>query len=89
MNSYNLKRLFLYRFIYFFPIGILIGYIFTIIGSLIYGNGSYFACSTKLIEVTGSEINAVILQSILCGLMSSFFASFSIVFEIKNLTIFK
>lgn len=67
-----------------FPLGIAIGYTITIIGSLALGRGSYYPCTPKLIETMGSEINAVVVQTVLCGLLGSSFASSSVVWEIDH-----
>lgn len=40
------------------------GYIITIIVSMIWAQGYYSACVPSLIEAMGNEINAVILQTI-------------------------
>lgn len=47
-----------------FPLGIAMGYIITIIVSMIWAQGYYSACVPSLIEAMGNEINAVILQTI-------------------------
>ena len=89
MNNISLKKQALLRAIYFFPVGILIGYIITIISSFIYGNGHYIPCSPNFIKMIGNEINAIILQSILCGIIGSSFGSFSIIFDIEKWSLLK
>ncbi len=89
MNKYYLKKQALKRFIYYFPVGILVGHIISIIISFIYGNGYYLTCSPQFINKIGNEINALILQTILCGIIGSSFASLSIIFEIEKWSLLK
>ncbi|MGB4984270.1 MAG: DUF3021 domain-containing protein [Erysipelotrichaceae bacterium] len=72
-----------------FPLGIAIGYVISIISSLIFANGYYSACVPMLIEKMGSEINAVILQTVLSGLLGSVFAGSSIIWELDEWSIIK
>lgn len=37
--------------------------------SLVWADGSYSPCMPELISVMGNEINAVVFQAFLCGLM--------------------
>jgi len=64
--------------------GIAIGYIITIIFSLIFANGYYSPCVPGLIERMGSEIGAVILQTILCGVIGGSFAATSVIWNLEN-----
>lgn len=72
-----------------FPLGIAIGHILSVIGSLIYGNGSFQSCTPELIAFTGNEINAVILQTLLCGIVGTSFAASSVVWEVEHFSILK
>ena len=67
-----------------FPIGIAIGYLITILISLGWANGYYSPCVPELISVMGNEINAVILQTVLCGILGIGFAASSIVWEMDK-----
>ena len=60
---------FISRVLYGFPLGLAIGYTFTIITSLIWADGYYVPCMPELVEMVGSEIGAVIVQALLCGLL--------------------
>lgn len=82
------KKIFL-RGAFGFPIGISIGYIITIIISFIWANGYYSPCVPELISVMGSEINAVIFQALLSGLLGAAFAASSVIWEIESLNIVK
>lgn len=67
-----------------FPLGISIGYIITIIISLGWANGFYSPCVPALVEQMGSEINAVIFQTVLSGLLGSTFSAASLIWEIDK-----
>ncbi len=82
------KKIFL-RGAFGFPIGITIGYIITIITSAIWAGGYYSPCVPELISTTGSEINAVILQALLSGLLGMGFAASSVIWEMENWGIVK
>lgn len=71
------------------PIGIAIGYLITILISLVCANGYYSPCVPELITVMGNEINAVILQTVLCGILGTGFAASSVIWEIENWSIVK
>lgn len=70
-----------------FPIGVTIGYAITIVISLIFANGYYSPAVPSMIDMCGSEINAVLLQFVLCGLMGFIFAAGSVVWESEKLSL--
>ena len=72
-----------------FPIGIAIGYFITILGSLAWANGDYSPCAPELTAAMGNEINAVILQTILCGILGVGFAASSVIWEMDSWSIVK
>lgn len=72
-----------------FPVGILIGYVITILISLLFAKGYYSPCVPELVEAMGNEIHAVILQAVLSGLLGSAFSASSIIWEIENWSIAK
>ncbi len=72
-----------------FPLGISIAFVISILVSLKFGNGYYSPCTPELIERAGSEINAVILQTLLSGVLGSVFAASSIIWEMENWSIAK
>lgn len=82
------KKIFL-RSISGFPLGLAIGYLITIIISLIWANGYYSPCIPELIVMMGSEINAVLLQAFLCGILGMGFAASSVIWEIEDWGIVK
>ena len=72
-----------------FPLGIAIGYIITIFISLGWANGYYVSCAPELIAAMGNEINAVIFQTLLCGLLGVGFAASSVIWEIEHWSLVK
>ncbi len=64
------------------PIGIAIGHVITLMVSAGFGDGGYYPVTPELIEAMGSELNAVILQTVLCGIMGAGFAAASIIWEL-------
>ena len=79
-----MKKKLISRGILGFPIGITIGYCITILVSLIWADGYYSPCMPALTLRMGNEINAVILQAILCGLLGVSFSASSIIWEIAH-----
>lgn len=67
-----------------FPLGLAIGYSITIFISLLWAEGSYFPCEPALALTMGSEINAVMLQAFLCGILGTGFAAASVIWEIEH-----
>lgn len=70
-----------------FLTGITIGYLITIIMSLVFANGYYSPCVPELISIMGNEINAVILQALLSGLLGAGFGACSVIWEIERWSI--
>lgn len=69
------------------PLGIAIGYVITILESLGWGQGYYSPCVPELIAVMGNEIRAVVLQTVLCGLLGVVFGAGSVIWEIEQWSI--
>lgn len=69
------------------PKGIAIGYVLTILESLGGEQGYYSPCVPELIAVMGNEIRAVILQTVLCGLLGMVFGAGSVIWEIERWSI--
>ncbi len=84
-----MKKQIILRGIIGIPIGIVIGYLITIIISCVAGEGSYISCVPTLIEETGSEIGAVILQAVLCSVLGMVFGAISVIWEIEHWSIVK
>ena len=71
------------------PVGIAIGFVITVIISVFVGDGSYYPVTPELIGTTGSELNAVILQTVLCGILGSGFAMASVIWELDSWSLVK
>jgi len=84
-----MKKKIIMRSLLGFPIGIAIGYLITILTSLVWAKGYYSPCVPELISVMGNEINAVILQTVLCGILGTGFAANSIIWEMDNWSLVK
>lgn len=72
-----------------FPVGIAIGFILSIVISLLVGTGDYYPVPSQLAETMGSELKAVILQTVLCGIMGSGFAMSSVVWDMDSWSLAK
>lgn len=71
------------------PIGITIGYLISIVGSAIWGQGYYSPCVPELVTAMGSEIGAVVLQTTLCALLGLSFSATSVIWELENWSLVK
>lgn len=74
----------LLRGLLFIPSGIFISVTITMLISLIKGQGEYYSVVPTLIETTGSEMNAFVLQYILSGTIGFVFAAASAIFEVEH-----
>ena len=72
-----------------FPAGIAIGFVITLMISAFIGDGYYYPVTPELIGSTGNELNAVILQTVLCGIMGSGFAMASVIWELDSWSLAK
>lgn len=76
-----MKHIFIKRALLGIPLGISIGYIISIIFSLIFANGYYGAVHPELAQTFGNEINAVIIQAMLWGIIGFVYSGFSVIWE--------
>lgn len=67
-----------------FPVGIAIGFVITLINSACIGDGFYYPVTPELIGLMGNELNAVILQTVLCGTMGSGFSMASVIWKLDS-----
>lgn len=79
-----MKKKIILRCISGFPIGLSIGYLITIVISLIWADGYYASCVPELAERMGSEIGAVTLQALLCSILGMGFGGCSVIWEIES-----
>lgn len=84
-----MKKQLLLRGLLGFPIGIALGYLITILVSLGWGGGAYAPCVPALADAVGSEIGAVMLQALLCGLLGAGFAACSLVWQVESWSLVK
>lgn len=84
-----MKKKLIHRGLLGLPLGVAVGFIITIFISLSIGEGYYAAVKPELIEAMGNEINAVILQTALCGVMGAGFAMASTIWEKENWSLAK
>ncbi|MEN6419298.1 MAG: DUF3021 domain-containing protein [Clostridiaceae bacterium] len=71
------------------PIGLAIGTVITIIISLVVGDGTFYAVVPELITDCGSEINAVVFQSVLSLVYGAAWAGASLVWEVERWSILR
>ena len=72
-----------------FPVGIATGFVITLIISACIGDGSYYPVTPELIGSMDNELNAVILQTVLCGIMGTGFAMASVIWELDSWSLAK
>lgn len=72
-----------------FPLGIAIGYIITVIVSICIGDGLFYPVKSELIKIMGNELNAVLIQTVLCGIIGTGFAIASVIWEIDSWSLAK
>lgn len=84
-----MKKKILMRGLFGLPTGIAIGFVITLIISICIGNGSFYPVTPELIDATGNELNAVILQTVLCAIMGAGFAAASIIWELDSWSLAK
>lgn len=84
-----MKKKAIYRGMLGFPLGVFIGYTITIAISLISAKGYYSPAVPEFVKQCGNEINAVILQFILSGILGTVIAAGSVVWDNDNWSILK
>ena len=86
---WKMKKKIIMRGLFGLPTGIAIGFVITLIISICIGNGSFYPVTPELIDATGNELNAVILQTVLCAIMGAGFAAASIIWEFDSWSLAK
>ncbi len=71
------------------PTGIAIGFVITLIISACVGDGSFYPVTPELIGAMGNELNAVILQTVLCAIIGAGFAAASVIWELDSWSLAK
>lgn len=84
-----MKKKIIMRGLFGLPTGIAIGFVITLIISACIGNGSFYPVTPELIDTMGNELNAVILQTVLCAVMGVGFAAASVIWEFDSWSLAK
>ncbi len=71
------------------PIGITIGFLITIGISLKINTGLYYSAVPSFILEMGNEMNAIVVQTILCGILGATFGAASVVWDIDRFSLLK
>ncbi len=77
-----MKKTMIRRGLLGFPLGIALGFVISVMISVCVGDGSFYPVVPELIGTMGGELNAVLLQTVLCGVMGTGFAMASVIWEI-------
>ena len=84
-----MKKKIIMRGLFGLPTGIAIGFVITLIISACIGSGSFYPVTPELIVTIGNELNAVILQTVLCAIMGMGFAAASVIWELDSWSLAK
>ena len=66
-----MKKTIITRALMGFPAGIAVGQCISLFVSLLLGKGTFEACVPGFVETVGSELGAVALQTLLCGILGA------------------
>lgn len=84
-----MKKKVILRGLFGLPVGIAIGFVITLLISICIGDGSFYPVTPELIQTMGNQLNAVILQTILCAILGVGFAMASVIWEIDSWSLAK
>ena len=84
-----MKKKIIMRGLFGLPTGIALGFVITLIISACIGSGSFYPVTPELIDTIGNELNAVILQTVLCAIMGMGFAAASVIWELDSWSLAK
>ena len=79
-----MKKKMLKRGLFGFPVGIAVGFVISLFVSARIGDGFFHPVASALTSAMGSELNAVVLQTLLCGVMGAGFATASVIWEMDS-----
>ena len=85
----KMKKKVILRGLFGLPVGIAIGFVITLLISICIGDGAFYPVTPELIQTTGNQLNAVILQTILCAILGGGFAMASVIWEIDSWSLAK
>lgn len=84
-----MKKHLVVRGLFGIPTGIAISFIISLLISFIINDGTYYPVTPRLINITGSELNAVSLQMILASFMGAGSAMASVIWNLETWSIAK
>ena len=84
-----MKKKMIQRGLLGFPLGVAIGYVITVIISICIGDGFFHPVNPALVNKMGSELNAILIQIGLSGIMGTGFAMASVIWEIDSWSLAK
>ena len=79
-----MKKKILLRSLLGIPLGICLGYLITFFISFLWADGHYSPCVPELTLRLGNELYAVVLQTLLCGVLGASFGASSVIWEIEH-----
>lgn len=79
----------IHRALFGLPIGIAVGLLIAICSSFYIGDGMFYPVVPELIAKAGNELNAVLLQTLLCAVLGAVFGAASVVWELDSWSIAK
>ena len=85
----EMKKKLISRGLLGFPLGMAMGFAITVGISLWIGDGAYYPAVPELIHAMGTELNAVMCQSLLCGVLGSGFGMASLIWTIDSWSLAK
>ena len=84
-----MKKKVILRGLFGLPVGIAIGFVITLLISICIGDGAFYPVTPELLQTTGNQLNAVILQTVLCAIMGVGFAAASVIWELGSWSLAK
>lgn len=84
-----MKKKIIMRGLFGLPTGIALGFVITLIISACIGTGSFYPAAPELIDTMGNELNAVVLQTVLCAVVGAGFAAASVIWELDSWSLAK
>lgn len=84
-----MKKRIICRGLFGFPVGITISFMISLMFSIRIGDGNFYPVSQELIDTTGNELNAIILQTVFCSIVGIGFGMASVIWEIDSWSLAK
>ena len=71
------------------PLGIAMSTVIGLMISVVLANGRYAPCAPSLVLSAGNELNAMLVQTLLSGLLGATFGASSVIWELDRWSLFK